>query len=113
MTWLPYIQDIHKELPAIVAKLRVIWNLCPSYGTIEPFTTLLRRISNEIIKTCTQSPLLFNAVLDSPRSCANHIQVAFCPLLLCIYKSPMHRSSQLVAKAQYILCIKGTSHHDD
>ena len=59
-------------------KLRVIWNLCPSYGTVEPFTALLRRITNGIVKACAQSPHLFNAVLNSPRDCAKHIQVAFC-----------------------------------
>ena len=55
--------------------LRVIWNLCPSYSKIEPFTLLLKRVSNELVKACTRLPHLFNDVLEYPRMCAEHIQV--------------------------------------
>ena len=68
-------QGLYKELPIVMSKLRVIWNLCPSYGKTEPFTLLLNRISNDVMSACTQLPHLFNAVLDAPRVCAQHLQV--------------------------------------
>ena len=88
------LQDIPKELPLLLSRLRAVWNLSPYYGNVEPFTRLLRRISNEIINACVQLSDKDNAVLERPITSARHVQVG-CKLHSHVRPSDLANAHQL------------------
>ena len=45
-------EDVHKLLPPILDRIRMIWNISLHYNTHERVTSLLRKVSNEIISRC-------------------------------------------------------------
>ena len=45
-------EDVHTLIPPILDRIRMIWNISLHYNTHERVTSLLRKVSNEIISRC-------------------------------------------------------------
>ena len=63
------------KLPSILARLRVLWTISTFYNDAERMTMLFKRVSNDIVNTCTHFIDKISCVLESPTDTIRQIEV--------------------------------------
>ena len=63
------------KLPSILARLRVLWTISTFYNDAERMTMLFKRVSNDIVNTCTHFIDKISSVLESPTDTIRQIEV--------------------------------------
>ena len=63
------------KLPTILARIRVLWTISNFYNDAERMTMLLKRVSNDIMNTCTHFIDRISCVLESPTDTIRQIEV--------------------------------------
>ena len=63
------------KLPTILARIRVLWTISNFYNDAERMTMLLKRVSNDIMNTCTHFIDRISSVLESPTDTIRQIEV--------------------------------------
>lgn len=70
-------QEIAGMLPAILARVRVLWSASPFFGTPQSITNLLRRFSHQIITICSRSISVSDALSGDVNAAMTNLQVSF------------------------------------